>query len=726
MQSLRCDPWSSVAEVYQGQVGTISGANFMSISRSSVLALFLMAAACSSEEEVIEQEIDYATFDTAAVQALFDAGDFQQVYTIVRAQDELQIADKDDFLILADTFLVLLNGVGAEVALEKAKEKEADEKEITLRLARAYMLQRAYDDALATLGDVVLTGDDAYEALLLRGDIHRERNEIDQARFFFDAAIKDQPEQFKGYLGMALLELRLGRLEEADTLALEASKYTEDDAIVRYVRGTAARYQLRTEDAIEHLEKAIELHPAHLLANLELAGIYIDQQDFETAQKYLDFVYSIAPDHPQARYHSALILAIEGNNEAAEEILLRIGDFTRDFPPASRVYGHVAFQLGKFTEAKPYLERFLKMVPSDRITRLALVESLTRRGEPEEAMHWIDPLLGSESVDLEAYMQAAAAAGLAGDMIKARDYIARAKEMAEASGEADEAMLKALGRRLALTRFMSGDLERAVEQLKAMYSEDTADFTSLTLLANLQMEGGDIAGAKETVLRILEIEPDRPITANLMGAVLFRQGQMDGAIASYSEAIRRKPDYISALKNRGLAYVMTRQYDKALPDLQQVLEAVPQDAHVFGMIGRTHLELGNVDTAIEFLQKAEAVFPQSSLILSDHSEALAKKGFMQSAISKAKKSRQYAGRRAELVEYLDATIADWEKQEADRKALEAEEEAKARQEFLTQKAAKEKEKAERKAAEEAELQAQEEKENKDEETEEDEDPPLVR
>lgn len=666
--------------------------------RHVALTLALMTAACSSDEEVVEEKVDYAAFGNEAVQALFDQGEFQQVFTIVRAQDELKVADKDDFLILADVFLVLLNGVSAEVSLEKAKEHEATDLELTLRLARAYMLQTEYDDALATLGDVVLTGQDAYDALLLRGDIYREMNEPDRARFFFDAAIKDQPEGFKGYLGMALLELRLGNLEEAEQLSQEASKHVDDDdAIVRYVRGTAARYLLRTDDAVEHLKKAVELHPAHILANLELAGIYIDKQDFETAQTYLDFVYSIVPEHQQARYHSALILATQGKTKEAEELLLRIGDFTRDFPPAARVYGHVAFQLGKFTTAQPYLERFLEMVPEDRITRLALSESLTRRGEPEEALKTLQLLLEQDENDLEAFMQAAAAAGLAGEMIKARDYIAHARSIVETGDQGDEKLLKALGRRLALTRFMTGDLERAAEQLRAMYGEDASDFTSLTLLANLQMEGGDIEGAKETILRIMEVEPDKPITANLMGAVLFRQGQMEAAIASYGEALRRKPDYMSALKNRGLAYVMTQQYEKALPDLLKVLEAVPQDSHVHAMVGRTYLELDKLDDAVEYLTKAESAFPQSPLILSDHSEALAKKGFMQSAISKAKLARQYAGRSEDMIAYLDVTIAAWEKAEAERMALLAAEEAAARAEFLKERAAKEKADAERRA-----------------------------
>ena len=341
----------------------------MNMRNATVAILSLVLVSCGSEPEGTEKKPDYALFDDAAVKALFDAGDFPKVEEIIRAQYRLGISDKTDHLLQADMYILQFKGVAAEVAVGKAKEFGAEDNETALRLARAFVIQREFIRALEAIGSTVLVGNDAYDALLLRGDIHRELNDAEIARDFFITAIADQPENFKGYLGLALLELNLGNLAEAEKQAELASAYVEDDPIVRYVRGTAARYQLRTDEAIIHLSKAIELHPAHILANLELAGIYIDKDEIEKAQGHLDFVYGISPDNAMAKYYTALILATEGKTSEAEDVLLRVGDLTREFPPAARVYGHVAFKLEKFTKAAPYLKRFLDLVPADRITR---------------------------------------------------------------------------------------------------------------------------------------------------------------------------------------------------------------------------------------------------------------------------------------------------------------------------------------------------------------------
>ncbi|MBL4838450.1 MAG: tetratricopeptide repeat protein, partial [Kordiimonadaceae bacterium] len=481
----------------------------MSLNRIVAVLVCLGLSACSSDENSEEAYVDYTAFDNAAVRALFDAGDFEKLNKVIRIQEQKLVADKDDFLIHADMFLLQYEGIAAEVALDKAKGLGAEDAELTLRYVRAFMMQRDFRKALDAIGSTVLTGDASYEALLLRGDIHRELNDVDLAREFFTAAIEDRPEHFKGYLGLALLELNLGNLKVAEDLSSRAALYVTDDPIVSYVRGTAARYLLRPDDAIVHLEKAIELHPAHILANLELAGIYIDKNMHEKAQEYLDFVYGISPEDPMARYYSALILATEGKMKEAEEVLLRIGDLTRQFPPAARVYGHVAFRLGKFSNAKPYLERFLGLVPEDRLTRLALAESQTRRGQPAAALVTLEPLINGPKGDMEAYMQAAAAAGFMGEMLNALDYIAKAKDLAEHFDDASPELLESLGTRLALTRFMTGDLEKAAEQLRAMYGDASNDFTSLTLLANLQMDGGDLAGAKKTLVEISKVAPDQ-------------------------------------------------------------------------------------------------------------------------------------------------------------------------------------------------------------------------
>ncbi len=660
-------------------------------SKTFALAGCVLLTACgSSPEEEEQQKIDYASYDDAALEKMAADGEYQQALDIIKGQVELEIADSKDFLIESDIYLTLLDGVAAEVSLEKAREAGAPEEEIKLRLARAYLLQQKATEAKETLEKAEFEGEERYQAMLLRGDIAQEEQDLEGARSYFQHAVEENPDDFRGHLGLALLALNQGQLAEAERYAADAAALVEDDPIIRYVRGSVARYQGRIEDAKEHLQKAVELHNANLLAYFELISLFIESGDTEQAQKQLDAVYALTPNSPMAQYYSALMLAIEGKPQEAEYLLLRTGDFTRAFPPAARVYGHVAFALGKYSTAQPYLERFLNRVPSDRVTRLALAECLTRRGQSKKALKVLEPLIGEGSQDLEGLLQAAAAHGSTGQVADARKYIEQAQAVAQSGEVQDQELIGLIGQRLALTQFISGDNEGAINQLRSLYADDEADVESLSLLANIQMESGDLAGAEETANRILALEPESAVGRNFIGALRFRERNTAAAIEEYTAALNSKPDYQSALKNRALAYLATQQFDLAKADLLKLENAGVEDAQVHAMLGRVYLELGEGREAANSLKRAEAIIPESAIIATDLAEAMALSGFRSSAITQANKAKKLAVRDPNLVQYLEDLIVTWQKLEAEEKIQAQADKEKQREELAKKRAEMEK------------------------------------
>ena len=343
-----------------------------SISAPLLIAAAGLLAACGGSDEEEKEKIDYASFDDAAVKQLADEGQYQKALEIIKAQDEMEISTKADFLTATDIYLGLMDGVAAEVAIEKARDAGATKGEVALKLASALMIQTKYDEAQNVLEHSEFEGEEKFRALLLQGDLAQQNDEGENATKYYEAAIELKPDDFRGHLGLALLSLNAGRLDQAKQYA---------------------RYQGRSADAEKHLLKAVELHQRNLLAYFELIGLYIENNELEKAQQQLDAVYALDDDNPMAQYYSALILATEGNLKEAEYMLLRTGDFTRSFPPAARIYGHVAFQLGKYSAAQPYLERSLQRAPADRPTRLMLAECLTRRGQGAKALLYLEPLI---------------------------------------------------------------------------------------------------------------------------------------------------------------------------------------------------------------------------------------------------------------------------------------------------------------------------------------------
>jgi len=91
----------------------------------------------------------------------------------------------------------------------------------------------------------------------------------------------------------------------------------------------------------------------------------------------------------------------------------------------------------------------------------------------------------------------------------------------------------------------------------------------------------------------------------------YYQGLYDQAIASYSEAIRIKPDYYQAYNNRAIAFFKKGEYDKAIDDCNKAIELQPNYSPAFNNLGAAYYEKGDYEHAISYLNWALHLNPYS-------------------------------------------------------------------------------------------------------------------
>lgn len=661
----------------------------------SVLAL----VACGASENEENQQVDYAAFDDAAIEKIVESGDFQRAIDILKGQEELGIADQRDFLVQAQIYSDRLDGVATEVAIEKAREKGASTSETALALSKALLAQGKYVGALLTLDEVEPSAETAYEVLLARADIANAQEEPEKARDYFNQLVILKPDDIAGYLGLAVLELEQGNFEKAEKFALEAASITEQDPIINYVRGSVARYQRQLDEAILLLENATSQNTGHVPALLELAGAYIENNELEKAREKLDAAFDITPNNPMLAYYDGLMYAIEGKQAEAEEMLLLSGDMVKTYPPATRTYAHVAYRLGKCENAQPYFERFLDHMPNDKMTVLALADCYTRLGKPKRALAALQPILDITPDDMGANLQAAGAAGLLRDLNEAKPIVEKTFQLAVNDGEVDVGTIKMLGRRLAYLKFVTGDSEGAIQNLESLLQKYNGDIQSLTLLSNIYMEKDDLSAAGLAAKQLVELAPSSVEALNTLGAIQFRQRNLEQAIDYYDQAIAISPRYQSALKNRVLAFIGVGRFDDAENDLLVLLGEVPNDGELRGLMGRVYLEQQKPLEAMKQLKQAHSQSPKSAIIAADYALSLARSGYVASAISQADKAKGLVkNKNAKVVAYLEGLIADWEQQDLERRKQSEANKARIQEEI--RKKLDEQEKAEREAAEE--------------------------
>ena len=73
---------------------------------------------------------------------------------------------------------------------------------------------------------------------------------------------------------------------------------------------------------------------------------------------------------------------------------------------------------------------------------------------------------------------------------------------------------------------------------------------------------------------------------NAEGEALFKQGNYNGAIVHYKNALEKDPNFVAARYNLGLAYIETGKMDQAEREFQKVLLQNPYDGRVNFQLGR--------------------------------------------------------------------------------------------------------------------------------------------
>ena len=163
----------------------------------------------------------------------------------------------------------------------------------------------------------------------------------------------------------------------------------------------------------------------------------------------------------------------------------------------------------------------------------------------------------------------------------------------------------------------TGDLDGAVAAYEAAL-EHAPDFLDARL--SLGMALTDLRRFKEaeaTFEAVLSRQAGNPAALNGLGIVRAQQGDEDGAVAAYSEAIDANPATVMPRINRGALHRGRNAIEASLADLEEACRLSPRLAEAHYQRGHTLRTMGQTDAAREAYQQAVACAPQRSDIHRD-------------------------------------------------------------------------------------------------------------
>jgi protein O-mannosyl-transferase len=153
--------------------------------------------------------------------------------------------------------------------------------------------------------------------------------------------------------------------------------------------------------------------------------------------------------------------------------------------------------------------------------------------------------------------------------------------------------------------------------------------------------------------RALGLDPRKyaPLAYMRRGVLRGETGQHTLALADFTEAIRRLPDYADAYTGRGLVLTEMGQFDRALEDLQRAIELDPANSDAYLNRGVAHERSGRTDRAVADYSKAIELNPTDALAYRNRGSVLGMTGRLAEAIEDLTKALSLDPRLAGV--YLD-------------------------------------------------------------------------
>jgi tetratricopeptide (TPR) repeat protein len=127
----------------------------------------------------------------------------------------------------------------------------------------------------------------------------------------------------------------------------------------------------------------------------------------------------------------------------------------------------------------------------------------------------------------------------------------------------------------------------------------------------LRDESGLVRSYAEQGLWLLWSRSGDPAIDALMakGADEMEADRLDDAVKTYSEVIRRKPDFAEGWNKRATAYYLAADYRRSLADCDEVLKRNPQHFGALSGAGQIHYALENYELALVWFGRALEVNP---------------------------------------------------------------------------------------------------------------------
>jgi protein O-GlcNAc transferase len=222
---------------------------------------------------------------------------------------------------------------------------------------------------------------------------YRDQGNLDRAREYFLAEIREDPGNVDLLFDMAELELEAGNPGKAAAKLRQVVELEPDYGQAHFALGEVLLDMEEPREALEGLRTAMELDPGIPRLQLRLGQAYLLLSEFGDAARHLSAAYAEEPDDKSTLMAWGNCLLRLGRAEEAEAIFRRVIAMEEESPDAHHNLGVCCFLQGDYETGLHHELRAVELNPEDVLAMHKAVLAMIHLGRWSEARGMIDRVL---------------------------------------------------------------------------------------------------------------------------------------------------------------------------------------------------------------------------------------------------------------------------------------------------------------------------------------------
>lgn len=233
-----------------------------------------------------------------------------------------------------------------------------------------------------------------------------KKSDFENARQHFETLHQAQPKNLRVVILLGDCDLRLGKIDEAVALLEPFDSENSHNLDFEYVFGSALIKAGRRREGVARIEKVAQSGnsaDAHLLAGVTLLQL----NEFERARRDLESALRLDPKLPNIYTLTGTARDKTGDPKAAEAAFREALKINPDDFDANLYLGAILYKRRELAEARPYLERALRIDPKNSMARYEAAMLKSMSGEYESAAADLSQLVKDDPEWLEPHIELA-------------------------------------------------------------------------------------------------------------------------------------------------------------------------------------------------------------------------------------------------------------------------------------------------------------------------------